>query len=443
MKKLFLITILCISNLLCSAQWSIMPIPLTDSLDILQIMDMHAFDENNLVACAYNGLGTIMCRTADGGSTWHFDTIEIWVRIVDITFINVDTGYAVGRPGVLYHTTDGGYNWNLYKDFYPYWELRKIEFISSKKAFIAGNPSLCSTCNNVLLRTNDAWNTFEEVEYPTIEYLPPGGVNGSYLSLFFADSLHGYAAGNDRTLLRTNDGGATWFWEDFVENLNTLFVSYTIFNNTIWAGSWGDINCQALNVYKSNNWGDTWTHASEDINGVANGIGRAFDMQAISDSIIYAACSAIVFDPDQYAQIIFSTDGGASWQIDDYTTAGIPGSVGYFFAIECPTPKVCFVAGSGGPFILKKSNADFGTTSVMETINEKNSLSVYQNSSEGAYNYKLNKTGATPLLVYNHIGTQVMSFVPTALSGSISLSQYPSGIYILKYGPSTVKIIKQ
>ncbi len=438
MKKLLLITILCISNLLCSAQWSLISLPLHSSF---KIHDLHAFNENNIVACAYNGSGTIMCRTADGGSTWHFDTIEIWVRIVDITFINTDTGYAVGRPGVLYHTTDGGYNWSLYKDFYPYWDLRKIEFISSNKAFIVGDPSLCSTCNNVLLRTNDAWNTFEEVEYPTIEYLPPNGIIGSYLSLFFTDSLHGYAAGNNEPLLRTNDGGATWFWEDFVENLNTLFVSYTIFNNTIWAGSWGDINCQALNVYKSNNWGDTWTHASEDINGVANGVATAHDMQAISDSIIYAACGPNIFDSNQFPQIIVSKDGGTTWEVELYPTPQLIGP-GSFLSIECPTPKICII-GCPAPYILKKSNADFGTTSVTETINEKNSLSVYQNSSEGTYNYILNKTGATPLLVYNHISTQVMSFVPTATSGSISLSQYPSGIYIFKYGPSTVKIIKQ
>src|SRR4051812_12133909 len=52
-------------------------------------------------------------------------------------------------------------------------------------------------------------------ETPTIRYIPrwdlqPSGVNDDLHAVAFTDTLHGWAVGQNNTVIRTTDGGATW-----------------------------------------------------------------------------------------------------------------------------------------------------------------------------------------------------------------------------------------
>ena len=44
---------------------------------------------------------------------WYYQSSGTTSYLYDITFIDMNTGYAVGRDGTIIHTTNGGENWSV------------------------------------------------------------------------------------------------------------------------------------------------------------------------------------------------------------------------------------------------------------------------------------------------------------------------------------------
>jgi photosystem II stability/assembly factor-like uncharacterized protein len=53
-------------------------------------------------------------RTADGGATWTVQTngLDAFAYFYGVSFTNANTGFVVGSSGIIYKTTDGGITWN-------------------------------------------------------------------------------------------------------------------------------------------------------------------------------------------------------------------------------------------------------------------------------------------------------------------------------------------
>ncbi len=128
-------------------------------------------------------------KTTNCGSSWTITPIDLvnTVAIASIYFPTADTGYAATDIQV-YKTTDGGSTWNgLPQYFSP--SLYSIFFTDTKHGCVGGGNGYNSM---TLYQTNNGGNTWHQ------------GASGvqTLNSVFFADSLPGYAVGTNGTILK-------------------------------------------------------------------------------------------------------------------------------------------------------------------------------------------------------------------------------------------------
>ena len=54
----------------------------------------------------------VFLRTTDGGATWTKEWLgPIWPAVLDVSFADANTGFAVGTYGLVLRTADGGLTW--------------------------------------------------------------------------------------------------------------------------------------------------------------------------------------------------------------------------------------------------------------------------------------------------------------------------------------------
>ena len=175
-------------------------------------------------------------KTEDGGKTWNYIRHISMEYIFDIDFVDDNTGWIVGFPGLIAKTTNGGQEWevqtptdnnNYYwaadfidaltgwavgtsgrirktSDGGTTWEtqssgtsvvLLDVLFLTAQKGWIIGE-------GGIILRTEDGGENWIRVKSP---------VATTFNSIFFNDDRHGRIVGNRGVLLRTDDGGETWY----------------------------------------------------------------------------------------------------------------------------------------------------------------------------------------------------------------------------------------
>lgn len=184
-------------------------------------------------------------HTMDAGGTWQKQATKTNYTLAGISFANGETGIAVGDRGVIIRTTDGGANWSLQKSPVPYF-LMDVTFVSDRKAFIV-------TERTHILMTEDAgetWNVvFEDEDY-------------ILKAVSFADEQYGWAVGEYGYIYHTADGGVTWekqagFFDismetGDVEGGTFLFDVRALDRSTVWAAGIDST------VVKSEDGGATW-----------------------------------------------------------------------------------------------------------------------------------------------------------------------------------------
>lgn len=140
-----------------------------------------------------------------------------------VTFADPAHGWAVGQYGAILATTDGGATWHRQKSgvetenvsedgFEP--ALRSVSFADARHGYAVGYPGL-------ILTTRDGGATWEVRKPPPVESIPgegPGRVDDelriewSFRSVKATGPQSASVLGDGGTILRTNDGGATWTW---------------------------------------------------------------------------------------------------------------------------------------------------------------------------------------------------------------------------------------
>lgn len=118
-------------------------------------------------------------------------------NMYDIYFMTETEGFGVGSYGSIYHTKDGGLNWEA-KDSPYSSSLYAVWFTTNQKGFIG-------TGSDVFLKTVDGGSTWVK---DTLS-----GANGKIIDLWFADENTGYALVSKSTggqVFKTIDGGENW-----------------------------------------------------------------------------------------------------------------------------------------------------------------------------------------------------------------------------------------
>lgn len=106
----------------------------------------------------------IIIHTSDGGNNWNTQSRVIDDYILDISFVNINTGWAaawnfngLNQYSVIYKTTNSGQEWirTLYAD--TVFLINSIYFLNEQKGFIG----CVNNGNGVIFQTNNGglnWN---------------------------------------------------------------------------------------------------------------------------------------------------------------------------------------------------------------------------------------------------------------------------------------------
>jgi len=182
---------------------------------------------------------SVILRTVNGGATWIAVLEVIGDTLLDVDFVDDQTGYAVGAEGVAYRTSDGGQNWQEVPA--TTWKSqRSVEavsvspksgdaagsqlrisesiasmfFLDAKTGWAAGDTPTGDSVNvrGLLLGTTNGGATWTELTSPHGGPAIASAVN----DIFFVSATEGWAAcgsleeGEEDLLLHTRDGGRTW-----------------------------------------------------------------------------------------------------------------------------------------------------------------------------------------------------------------------------------------
>ena len=128
-------------------------------------------------------------------------------RLADVCFVDSQFGWAVGDRGAVWHTEDGGRQWQL-QPCGANCPLDSVCFLSRKIGYVAGGSAqpYSHTGAGVLLATRDGgktWSGNSSLMLPELK------------RILFADPQHGWAIGFHSALYRsgvfaTDDGGRNW-----------------------------------------------------------------------------------------------------------------------------------------------------------------------------------------------------------------------------------------
>lgn len=148
-------------------------------------------------------------KSTDAGITWTYDSMHTQASaLVDILFINKDTGFVVGRDtgmgcGIILKTTNAGSSWYQVHCSDPYGLVWKIQYLDDHHMYasIQDNAVL-----HRILRSNNLGETWEEILIDSNHFENIGRLQ----MVGFLDSLLGFAGGWGFGIYKTVDGGDTW-----------------------------------------------------------------------------------------------------------------------------------------------------------------------------------------------------------------------------------------
>ena len=167
--------------------------------------------------------GTIVA-TADGGLTWIRQDSGTTLDLSSVSFCDTLHGWALGSADVygsdtqaLLVTTNGGITWTI-QDPNTDYPLHDVCAIDPSQAVAVG--AYYFNGHAIVMRTTDGGSSWQQTLETTVT--DPSYERTVLLSVDFADATHGWAVGEHDTLAGgqrgsvyvTTDGGATWTMQD-------------------------------------------------------------------------------------------------------------------------------------------------------------------------------------------------------------------------------------
>ncbi len=195
------------------------------------------------------GLMSSKYKTTNKGKDWiaEFPTPPLgeW----NLMFVNATTGYTVGNGLKVLKTTDSGKSWfkTILND-----NFKDVWFASENTGWIVGDG---------IYKTTNGGENWTLLNFP---YEQTGTGYGGIESLYFLDSLTGFAGTWGSKIFKTYDGGETWVRKDPVNSDSSFFIKdFYFIRNMGWASSiFGKI-------LKTTDYGDSWIILTAKIGGNA------------------------------------------------------------------------------------------------------------------------------------------------------------------------------
>ncbi len=219
---------------------------------------MDFFNESTGWVGAYRGINNIrystVLKTTTGGSNWDSVSLQPATSIDNIKFYDSQTGWLTGiyqSKSFISKTTDGGASWNLQYTSNNNKILKLIYILDENHLWIAAD-------NENLLRTTNGGLNWQVLSfgYPN---------SRSVSSLHFIDLNIGWAIVNypSAQIIKTSNGGNTWtsLFDDGIDHLSSLFFMNSM---TGWATGSDGI------IIKTTNGGEVFTEINSLSAEIAN-----------------------------------------------------------------------------------------------------------------------------------------------------------------------------
>jgi len=265
-------------------------------------------------------------------------------ELTSVAFADVDNGWAVGDRGVIWHTIDGGRNWQR-QDSPTTARLESVWFADSQTGWAVGGSHQPYTHQGmgVVLRTIDAGASWQAVTGTNLPALKRVKFFGPRQGIALGESSALYPGG----VFVTPDGGKTW---------STLILQL---------GEAGA--APAANLSSSNHWvtGDFLNIQGGLVASSTGAIGNisALDLQISGQSVSAQRCpQALRITRDGQAWLcgersllLCSQDSGATWANSPYFPQSAAGH--FDFAALATLGDHVWVAGNPGTVVFHSADA--------------------------------------------------------------------------------------
>lgn len=263
--------------------------------------------------------GSYILKTTDRGNNWF--TIRSGSSAT-LDFVDIYTGYSMGYSNIE-KTTNGGLNWSeVYYE--PYLFNPYIYFLNSSSGFATGWIN-----NSNLLKTTDGGSTWF---HPNV-----GGYDDRLRSIFFINDYTGFIASGYGVALKTTDQGFNWNVQTISYDYNFNSIYFTDVNTGYIVGATNYFAGTAYaRIFKTTDSGSSWVQVVPPL-----AYGSFYDVKFIN-----ANTGIVVGDT---GRIVKTTNAGVNWNISQYSTNG------FLRSMQFLDSSTGIIVGNQGN-ILKTSN---------------------------------------------------------------------------------------
>lgn len=323
----------------CFGQWVLQNSGLTTSL-----LDIDFINQNTGWACGDNGS---IVKTTNGGINWILQNSSVTKRLEGIEAIDAGLLWCVGWWNTILKSTDGGNNWIVIRDGpISSSTFRKVHFINSETGWMLRS--------NYILRTTNGGISFDSTNT----------VFTILNDIYFKDALTGVLCADGARIMKTTDGGVVWNLVPIplYQGEQPNFYRLSFVNNLFgWTVGEGDNSGLGKLVYKSTNFGTSW-----------DTIARVpYPSNELNYSVFFTDLNT-GFCGGTGGYIFKTTDSGNNWQQQIVPIDGFRRDFNFI------NDTTGWAVGGGG-YILKTTNG--GTYVRIETISNEipKQFNLYQN----------------------------------------------------------------
>jgi len=224
-----------------------------------------------------------------------------------IYFVNDSTGWAGGDSGIIIHTSNGGQSWQIQENR-PETQVVDIFFLDENTGW-ALSWNLINPFGTFIHRTTNGGSNWNREPYPE--------PNKFFKSIYFLDSLNGWMGGGG--FVGTKDGGFEW---NPVQIDSGLLSQFPVLNFSFYSPKYGYANGGQIDlsgvIWRTTTYGNGW--ASTPVGP------EPIHKLHIFDSLNVIGVGG---DFEYGTGIVRTSDGGNNWEYRSLQILGIAFSLAF------------------------------------------------------------------------------------------------------------------